>query len=255
MCGGSGFAGGLCERLRAELLFHRGRDTEMVDVERFRAREGDAHDVAEGGERRGDVIRQVPVVECLEHLGRVLGLEEQLARVDLVDRQEFELQRGDDVAHLVGLADALAREAELPGQHAESAAEGVADDTDVARVAAERGEAVRGGLLDHLLPHRARFGPRGAGLDVDLDVVHAPGGDQDAGRGRGQAVAGGLDRVLVAVSLGVTDGFFDVLCVLDGEDHLWFVAESGLETAAFLVVAGVSRVENLHVPRVTGLPL
>ncbi len=142
----------------------------------------------------------VQVRQAFSTSRRPLDREPEDARVDLGDRQEVELDRGDDAegaaaaaerpeevglvlrvgadevavrgdeldrGHLVG-ADAV-----LAGEPREAAAERVADDADIRRGACERGEAVLGRRLDDLDPDHARLGARGARLGVDRDAAHA----------------------------------------------------------------------------------
>ena len=170
------------------------------------------------------LVRQVvrPRAPDLQHLGRAIDRVPEDAGVDLLQREEVELDRGDDAEgaaaaakrpeevrlvrpvgahevsrgghdldrrHLVG-ADAV-----LPGEPREATAERVADDADIGRGARERGEAVLCRRLDHLDPDHARLDAGDPGVRVDRDLAHPLGLEQDRVVERSErsgAVAGAL---------------------------------------------------------------
>ncbi len=104
---------------------------------------------------------------------------------------------------------ALGREAVLPCQPADSAAERVADDADVRRRAVQRGQTLLGGRVDHVLPQRSGLDPRATVLRVDLDGAHLAHVEQQ--RSVERAVHGGTvpralnDDLQIALG-GVRDG-------------------------------------------------
>ena len=147
-----------------------------------------------------------PVAVGAHRLGAELGREDEGAGVDLGDRDQAQLQRGDDrVAattaaqrpEQVGLVlgvdraglavggdqldrlHAVAGEAVAAAEPAEAAAEGVAGDADVGRGARHRAEAVLPAALAQLGDEDAGLDPGRLRLGVDLDPAHALGLEQD----------------------------------------------------------------------------
>ncbi len=161
-------------------------------------------DAADGRHLVRQIVR--PGAPRLQHLGRPVDREPEDPGVDLLEREEVELDRGDDPEGAaaaaerpeeVGLvrpvgADEVSRcghdldrrhlvgaDAVLACEPREAAAERVADDTDVGRGTGERGEAVLGSRLDDLDPDHARLGARNPRVRVDRDAAHPLRLEQD----------------------------------------------------------------------------
>ena len=148
-----------------------------------------------------------PLAPGVQHLGRALEREEHDAGVDLADREQVELERGDDAEVAAAAAqrpeelglvvavdaaqlavggdeldrgDAVRRQAVLAAVPADAAAERVADDADVRRRAVQRRQAELGGARRRRRPSRARRGRgRAAARGVDLDALERVGLQQD----------------------------------------------------------------------------
>ena len=100
----------------------------------------------------------------------------------------------------------------LAAERAHAAAEGVADDADVGRRAAQPGEPVVGGGLEDPLPLHAGLDAGDAALGVDGEALHPAGGDhQRAGGVADRPVPGGLDGDAQVVRDGPGDGGGDVV--------------------------------------------
>ncbi len=165
---------------------------------------GEVDDAPARGELVGD--RADPLAPGVQHLGRALERPEQVARVELADGEEVELEPGDhseaaastaerpeqvrlvvDVdgaplpvrRHHVGRDDAVCREAVLPAEPAEAPAERVADDAHVRRAAGEAREAVLGRGRRDVVPLGAGLDACAAALRIDGDPSHAPRLQQD----------------------------------------------------------------------------
>jgi hypothetical protein len=128
-------------------------------------------------ERRDDTQRPLAAAHPPEQLG-------------LVDRchPAGHAVAGDDLdgAYAVGSP------AEGPGDRAQPTAGGVADDAHAGGGAAQRGQTVRGGRVEHLLPAHPGADPRPP-VGVHHALVEAPGVHEDRAVERaGQAVPGGL---------------------------------------------------------------
>lgn len=216
-----------------------------------------------------------PVGVAVQHGGGVVGGEVEAAAVEAGDREEVDLH-GDDHAEVVlaaaqgpeqvgfpvrgggaqfavggdhvEAADVVGGEAVAAAEQADAAAEGVADGADVRVGAAQRGEAVRDGRGDDLVPADSGGEPGGAGLGVDGDALHPAGGDhQVAVGGDGDAVAGGLDGDAEAGRGRVPDGGLHVGGA-GGTDHQrGVVVERQVVARPLGVVAVVARPE--HRPR------
>ena len=168
----------------------------IVSSGRPRIGSGTSGIVAAGEEAddRGDVVGDAvgPVAVGADRLGAELGREDEGAGVDVGDRDQVEVQGGDDrvvaaaaaqrpeeVGLVLGVdghrlavggdqldrPDAVAGEAVAAPEPAEPAAERVAGDADVGRGARQRAEAVRLGRLAQLerrgrRPRPARSAPR-----------------------------------------------------------------------------------------------
>ena len=147
-----------------------------------------------------------PFAVAQQHRAGVTPVPHQRARVDLPERDEVELQRGDDAeapsaaaqrpeqvrvvlvvgadmlaaggheldrGHVVGLQPITARQPRQP------ASERVLDDTDVRRGAGEADQAVLGGARRHVLPQRAGADARKPPPRVDAHAAHRPGPEED----------------------------------------------------------------------------
>jgi hypothetical protein len=175
-------------------------------------------------ERGGDLFGSVrgPRRPGAQHLLRVALVPHQHAGVGGRDREQPELQRGDHAeaaaasaqrpeqlrvgvgvgAHLAAVAqhqlrgrDVVGRHAELAGVPAEAAAERVPHHADVGGGPVQRGQAVRRGRLDDVLPQDAGADAGGPPLGVDVHLVHRRGAQQDRlvqGPERARVVAGAL---------------------------------------------------------------
>ena len=150
---------------------------------------------------RGDLLGSVarPLGPGAEHLLGTRGRPDEPAGVELRHRVEGDLDLGDDaeaapaaaqgpeevgVRLVVGADDVPARGHDLGGEHArrrkpvlatepaDTAAQRIADDTDVRRRAVERGQAVLDGRVDDVRPDRPGRDTGDARNGVDLDAGH-----------------------------------------------------------------------------------
>ena len=216
----------------------------------------------------------------LQHLGGALHGEEEDARVDLGDRVEGELDRGDDAeaaaaaadgpeelglvvavgadeapvgSHELDGGDAVRGQAVAAREPAEAAAEGVADDADVRRGAGEAREAVLGRGEGDLLPQHAGLGARGLGVRVDLEPAHAARADENRvveALERAGEVAGALGRHAHAAAAGVVDDRDDVVGRLGEDDCGGPLVGRQVPRLARSVPVGVAREDDLSVEQV-----
>jgi hypothetical protein len=146
---------------------------------------------------------------------------------------QHELDRGD----VVGLEAALAR---LP---ADTTAERVADDADGGRGAVERGQPVLRGGVDHGLPPDAGPSPCDPVPRIDLDGVHLIRADQQRLAQiplRACVVTATLDRDLKAGGAGGADQIRDLVRGARVRDRGRVLVDRQIETAARLVVGGIT---------------
>ena len=156
------------------------------------------HDPQRGRHAVGRVLR--PRRPGREHALGLGPVPEHEAGVDLAQRVELELERGDDAevaaaaaqrpeqlgivvrvradqlavgGHQLDRGDAVGLQAVAAGEPAHAAAERVAGDADGRRRAVQRDEAVRGGGVDDLLPEHAGAGAAALADRVDLDAAEA----------------------------------------------------------------------------------
>ncbi|MDF9803771.1 hypothetical protein M2436_002318 [Streptomyces sp. HB372] len=178
--------------------------------------------VDERGQRRRQGLRHGPgpLQIAARHLGHPLPGERDRAPVQPLHRDQVDLQSGhhpqpvpaaaqppeelrlalrrDPAQNPVGghhlqRPDPVGGVPELPGQDAQSAAQGVRDRAHRGRRAVERGQPVRDRRRGHRAPGRARADPGGAADRVDGDGVQGAGGDEDSALDRpGQPVPGGV---------------------------------------------------------------
>ena len=162
---------------------------------------------------RADLLGQRgrPLAEGVQQRGGVGTGEEDAAGDQRLDRDQLDLQRRHDAEvalatadgpEQLGLvvradpaqpavggddldgADVVGREAVLAAQRAHAAAEGVADDADVGRRAAQPGETELGGGLEDPDPLHAGLDAGDAALRVDGHALHPAGGDHAPSRPR-----------------------------------------------------------------------
>ncbi len=168
---------------------------------------GEPGEADEAGGGRGLVGRvRGPVAPAGEHGLGLRGVPGEHARVDHLERQQRDLERGHDaeraaaaaqgpeelgVALGVGADDLAVRGHELggeqvvalqpvaAGQPAHAAAQRVAGDADVGGGAVQRGEAMRAGGLDDVLPEGARADAGDALLRIDGHAPEGGGPEED----------------------------------------------------------------------------
>ncbi len=221
---------------------------------------------------RGDLVGDAggPVAVGADRVGADLGREDERAGVDLVDRQQVEVQGGDDGVAAPAAAqrpeevgvvarrrpvrgspvgrdqldrrDAVAGEAVAAAEPAQPAAERVADHADVGGGARHRAEPVLSGGLAQLEHEHAGLDPRRLRIGVDLDAAHALGLEQDRAverRQRRGAVAGALGGDLEAVLGGEADGGGDVVGALGEDDAVRPLVGDEVPGGSRLVPVGV----------------
>ncbi len=226
---------------------------------------------------RGDAVGEVggPVAVGAHGIGAKLGREDEGASVDLADRDQVEVQGGDErvapaaaaqgpeeVGLVLGVdrallavggdeldrAHAVAGEAVLATEPAEATAEGEAGYADVGRGARHRAKVVllRGGA--ELGDEDAGLDPGGLRLGVDLDPAHALGLDQDRPFERARqaegAVPGPLAGDAQVVLGGEADRLGDVVGALDEGDRLGALVGGEVPGEARLVPVGIARGGN-----------
>ena len=191
-------------------------------------------------------------------------------RVDLAERVEAELERGDDAevaaattqrpeqlgvvlrvrAHQLSLGgheldrgDAVGLQAVAACEPAHAAAERVARDADVRAGAVERDQTVRRGGVDDLLPQHAGTDAGDPVDGVDLHAADPARLDQDRAveaAQRTRVVAGGLGRDAQAVLAGGADDGRHLVLVRGVRDGRGALVDGEIERLAGSVVAVVA---------------
>ena len=113
----------------------------------------------------GDAEVAATAADCPEQIRVRLGVDEQDLAVG---------------GHDLGREQRVDREAVLPGEKADAAAEGDPADADGARVAEPGRQSMGAGRIGVLPRRQPGPRPRGATFDVDLDSAHVPEVDHDA---------------------------------------------------------------------------
>ena len=214
-----------------------------------------------------------PIPPGVQHLGGGGGGPDDPAPVQPGQREQRELQLGDDAE--AAAAGAAQRPVQLRGavgvdlvrapvrgdqpqavqvvrgeavaaaEQAQAAAEGVAGHADPGRRGGERGEAVRRGRGEDLRPGGARADAGRAGPRVDGDGVEPAGRQQHRrGRVRGGAVTGALDPDGQPVGAGARDGGDDVVLALRADHDARAPGHGGVERGDLGGVAGVRRAQD-----------
>jgi hypothetical protein len=200
--------------------------------------------------------------------------EEERAGVDLGDRQQLELERGDDAEVaaaaaqrpeqllVVGVDPALlavdsdqldrghrvAAEPVPAGVPADAATEHVAGDPDGAGRAVPGRQATLGGGWHEVAPDRAGADPGVPRLGVDLDSAQARGPDQEGAVEADQrigAVTGALHGDPQPPRPGRRDRLGDLRRVVREGDRRRSLVEQEVEGAAVLVVGGGAGAKQL----------
>ena len=221
----------------------------------------------------GELLRQTGLGELapsLQHLGGRLGGPPQQPGVDLGDRKQPQLDRGDHAEAAAAAAqrpeqvrlgagvgahdpavggddldrlDVVGRQPVGPAQPAHPAADCVADHADIGRGARQCRQAMLGRGLDDLDPDGAGLGPGNPRGGIDADLAHALGLDQD---GVGQqaerrgVVAGALRGDPQPVRAGETDDLGDVLRAGGQRNRRGMLVHGQVPGPAGLIPAGVA---------------